>query len=42
MKKRYKRLTYVFENSIEVYEYLDGRYGAPGEKREKKKNVSRR
>ena len=36
-KKRYKRLTYLFEDSIEIYEYLDGRYGAPGEKREKKK-----
>lgn len=36
-KKRYKRLTYLFEESIEIYEYLDGRYGAPGEKREKKK-----
>ena len=35
-KKRYKRLTYLFEDSIEIYEYLDGRYGAPGEKREKK------
>ena len=37
MKKRYKRLTYLFEDSIEIYEYLDGRYGAPGEKRRKKK-----
>ena len=41
MKKRYKRLTYVFKNSIEVYEYLDGRYGAPGEKREKKKKATK-
>ncbi len=37
MKKRYKRLTYVFQNVIEVYEYLDGRYGARGSPREKKK-----
>ena len=41
MKKRYKRLTYIFPNSIEVYEYLDGRYGAPGEKREKKKKATK-
>lgn len=40
MKKRYKRLTYIFDGSIEVYEYLDGRYGAPGAKREKKKKPS--
>lgn len=40
MLKRYKRLTYVFDNAIEVYEYLDGRYGAPGEKREKKKQAT--
>lgn len=40
MVKRYKRLTYIFKNSIEVYEYLDGRYGAPGEKREKKKAIT--
>lgn len=40
MQKRYKRLTYIFENAIEVYEYLDGRYGAPGQKREKRKAPS--
>lgn len=33
MKKRYKRLIYTFEHSVEVYEYLDGKYGAPGTKR---------
>ena len=37
MKKRYKRLTYIFPNAIEVHEYLDGRYGARGKPREKKK-----
>ena len=36
MKKRYKRLTYIFPNAIEVYEYLDGRYGARGSPRKKK------
>ena len=40
MVKRYKRLTYIFKNSIEVYEYLDGRYGAPGEPRQKKKKAT--
>lgn len=40
MLKRYVRLTYMFGNAIEVYEYLDGKYGAPGEKRKKKKNPS--
>lgn len=40
MKKRYRRLTYIFEDSIEIYEHLDGRYGAPGEKREKKKGAT--
>lgn len=35
--KRYKRLTYRFPNAIEVHEYLDGRYGARGSPREKKK-----
>lgn len=38
--KRYKRLTYLFRDSIEIYEYLDGRYGAPGEKRGKKKKAT--
>ena len=28
MKKRYKRLIYTFEHSVEIYEYLDGKYGA--------------
>lgn len=37
MVKRYKRLTYTFQNAIEVYEYLDGRYGARGIPRKKKK-----
>lgn len=40
MLKRYKRLTYIFDNAIEIYEYLDGKYGAPGQKREKKKKPS--
>lgn len=31
------RKMYIFKNFIEVEEYHDGRYGAPGEKREKKK-----
>ena len=41
MVKRYKRLKYIFDNSIEVYEYLDGRYGAPGngERKEKEGNT---
>lgn len=38
--KRYKRLTYSFRDSVEIYEYLDGRYGAPGEKRGKKKEAT--
>lgn len=40
MVKRYKRLTYVFANAIEVYEYLDGKYGAPGQAREGKKKAT--
>lgn len=40
MVKRYKRLTYIFEDSIEVYEYLDGKYGAPGERRGEKKKLT--
>ena len=40
MKKRYRRLTFLFEDSIEIYEYLDGRYGAPGEKRREKKDIT--
>lgn len=40
MIKRYKRLKYIFEDSIEVYEYLDGRYGAPGEKRGDRKKAT--
>lgn len=31
------RKLYIFKNFIEVEEYHDGRYGAPGKKREKKK-----
>ena len=34
---RTKRVTYEFDNVIEREEYLDGRYGAPGEKRAEKK-----
>ena len=41
MKKRYKRLTYIFPNAIEVYEYLDGRYGARGSPREVKKKPTK-
>lgn len=40
MKKRYKRLTYIFQNAIEVYEYLDGRYGARGSPRGEKKKAT--
>lgn len=35
-----KRVIYEFENVIEVEEYLDGRYGAPGEKRAEKKKAT--
>ena len=35
--KRYKKETYRFPNAIEVYEHLDGRYGARGEPRAKRK-----
>lgn len=38
--KKYKRLIYRFKNAIEVYEYLDGRYGARGAPRKKKKNIT--
>lgn len=41
MVKRYKRLTYIFDNVIEVYEYLDGKYGARGTSREKKKKPTK-
>lgn len=34
--KLYKRVIHRFKNAIEVYEYLDGRYGARGEPRRKK------
>lgn len=40
MKKRYKRLIYTFEHSVEIYEYLDGKYGARGEKRGKKRKAT--
>ncbi|MFI3172160.1 MAG: hypothetical protein R3Y58_07330 [Eubacteriales bacterium] len=33
----YKKKTYTFKNAIEVVECHNGRYGAPGEKRQKKK-----
>lgn len=36
-----KRNRYIFENIIEVEEYHDGNYGAPGKKREKKKKATR-
>lgn len=41
MVKRYKRLTYIFPNAIEVYEYLDGKYGARGAPRENKKKATK-
>lgn len=41
MVKRYKRLTYIFPNAIEVYEYLDGKYGAQGAPRQKKKKATK-
>lgn len=40
MIKRYKRLTYIFPNAIEVYEYLDGKYGARGAPRQKKRIIT--
>lgn len=36
-----KRKRYYFENAIEVEEYHDGRYGAPGIKRDKKKKATK-
>lgn len=39
-RKRYRRLRYTFRDSIEVYEHLDARYGAPGEKRKEKGEVT--
>lgn len=36
-QKKYRRLTYSFRDSMEIYEYLDGRYGAPGEGRRKRR-----
>ena len=36
-----KRNQYIFENVIVVEEYHDGRYGAPGQKREKKKKATK-
>lgn len=38
--KLYNRITYEFPNAIEVYEYLDGRYGARGMPREKLRQVT--
>ena len=35
-----KRVTYEFADVIEREEYLDGRYGAPGEKRSVKKKAT--
>ena len=37
---RIRRVTYDLGNVIERQEYLDGRYGAPGEKRAKKKKAT--
>lgn len=39
-RKRYRRLKYTFKDSIEVYEHLDARYGAPGEKRREKREAT--
>lgn len=36
----FKRILYEFENVIEVEEYLDGRYGAPGQKRAERKKAT--
>ena len=36
----FKMVLYEFENVIEVEEYLDGRYGAPGQKRAEKKKAT--
>lgn len=36
-----KRKRYIFENVIEVEEYHDGKYGAPGMKREKKRKATK-
>lgn len=36
-----KRNMYVFKNAIEVEEYHDGRYGAPGAKRQPKKKATK-
>lgn len=36
----YKRKKYTFRNAIEVEEFHSARYGAPGEKREKKKKAT--
>lgn len=41
MVKRYKRLKYIFEDIVEIYEYLDGKYGAKGIPREKKKKPTK-
>lgn len=40
-RKRYRRIKYTFKDSIEVYEHLDGRYGAPGKTRREKSKVTR-
>ena len=36
----YKKKEYKYKNAIEVVEYHNGRYGAPGEKRLKKKKIT--
>lgn len=36
-----RRNRYIFENVIEVEEYLDGRYGAPSERRQKKRTATK-
>lgn len=39
--KRYRRLIYEFENAIEVEEHSNGRYGAPGQKRQEKRKPTK-
>ena len=34
--RKYIRKTYRFKNAIEIYEHLDGRYGARGAPRKEK------
>lgn len=39
-KKAWKQKQYIFQERIEIEEYKDGRYGAKGMKREKKKKAT--